>query len=261
MTTHGTRATYLAGCHCQPCTRANARWCKTYRLRASRNGGHVTVPTDEARDHITRLREHMSLSSIAAAAGTTSSHLSRIMSGKTRRIGSDLERRILNVTIGHPVGIRHVKSLGAMRRLQSLQALGWSVGALSERLDYARGNVRLLVNGRRDWITSDVDQRIRRLWDELCMTLPPAETKWDRAGITRARRTAEAKGWAPPLAWNDIDDPNEQPDLGPDRKRDTLTEFEWLLAQGESPEQALRQLGVTWDAIEHARRRQRSTAA
>lgn len=183
MTTqHGTRATYLAGCSCQPCTRANARWCKTYRLRASRSGGLVTVPTDEARDHITRLREHMSLSSIAAAAGTTSSHLSRIMSGKTRRIGRDLEHRILNVTTGHPVGIRHVKSLGAMRRLQSLQALGWSVDALAERLDYARGNVRLLVNGRRDWITSDVDQRIRRLWDELCMTLPPLKRSGTEPG-------------------------------------------------------------------------------
>ena len=53
--------------------------------------------------------------------------------------------------------------------------------------------------------------RIRDLYERLCMTRWEPEDPWGRGKSTLARKTAEARSWAPPLAWDDIDDPNEVP--------------------------------------------------
>ena len=73
------------------------------------------------------------------------------------------------------------------------------------------------------------------------------------------RRLALSKGWAPPLAWDedDLDDPNAQPWLEPERPDADLNmaEFMRLLDCGEPPEQAATRVGVTLGAIEAAARR------
>ena len=70
------------------------------------------------------------------------------------------------------------------------------------------------------------------------------------------RKIARGRGWLSPLAWDNIDDPNERPTATRDhshyRAAELLSEWDHLRRSGESIEQAARQLGVTVGAIEKA---------
>lgn len=252
---HGTRRGYNAGCDCDDCKRAHSMYCKTYRLRRARSGGEsVTVPTTAVLAHIADLEKSMTRTSIARAAGVHSGHISRIMLAQTKRISRDLERRLLAVRPDAPVGGHWVTARGAKRRLQSLYALGYSIDRLGELANYGKRNTILVIHGERTWITSDVDQRIRRLWDELCMTPPSTETRFDRGGVTRAKRNAARLGYLPPLAWDNID-LDDEPAKVTEHKRNTLDEYRHLTGLGESHKSALRRLGISQSGYDQAVRR------
>lgn len=91
----------------------------------------------------------------------------------------------------------YMDGLGSRRRLQALAAMGYSISDLSLQLGYSRTYLGQILKGRR--VRSDNATNIGRIYDKLCMT--PS----DHPLATRARRHAEAMGWAPPLAWDDID--------------------------------------------------------
>lgn len=102
---------------------------------------------------------------------------------------------------------RLVPITGARRRIHALQALGWSAEDLSTRLGFSRAWVNMTIrNNNTGYIYRRNHDLIAALYDELCMTFPP-ETHC----TGRQREMARRKGYAPPLAWTDIDDPNEQP--------------------------------------------------
>jgi hypothetical protein len=106
-------------------------------------------------------------------------------------------------------GPLHVDKLGAVRRLHALMAIGWPRRELAAHAGYQGDAFALVLNSRRRKISIDTHQRIARLFDELCMSPGPSKS-------TRLR--AAAKGWLPPLAWDDLDDPNEQPSTRRDRR-------------------------------------------
>ncbi len=95
-----------------------------------------------------------------------------------------------------------ISKVGAVRRLQALMTLGWPRRVLAEEAGYKGDVFSLVLNGRRQTLTLATHQRIADLYERLCMTPGPSSS-------TRIR--AAKKGWAPPLAWNDIDDPCERP--------------------------------------------------
>lgn len=101
-------------------------------------------------------------------------------------------------------GGRAVPAQGAQRRLQALMAIGWSSNAIAERAGLAhRNHVWRIVNGQKGkptvWIRKDTDEWVRRIYDELSMVVPEGRY------VARTKAHAAKKGWAPPLAWNDID--------------------------------------------------------
>lgn len=98
-----------------------------------------------------------------------------------------------------------VSSVGTKRRVRALNRLGWSSYALSERLGKAPCYVASLL--RNDLVSRRTAAVIARLFDELCMTVPPVS-----ASSVRTRNYAARMGWPPPLAWDDdIDDPAAVP--------------------------------------------------
>lgn len=104
-----------------------------------------------------------------------------------------------------------VPVLGTQRRVQALAAIGWSAAEVSRRAGYDRSHVSLIV--RRSVVLTATADRIREIYDELSMQLPPERTKTEKIDATRARRLARANGWAPPLAYDEgrIDDPSYVP--------------------------------------------------
>lgn len=95
-----------------------------------------------------------------------------------------------------------VDSTGTVRRVQALMVMGWPIRVIAEAAGVRPSVLRTFVYTPGDTINTARADAIRAVFDRLCMTPGPA-----KATATRARR----KGWAPPLSWNNIDDPAEQP--------------------------------------------------
>lgn len=158
----------------------------------------------------------------------------------------DILRRI-DVNNGRP---RTHDSTGTIRRIRALRRIGWTL----EHIAAGAGFDSLQAIDRianRHVVTTATRDRIAATFERLCMTPGPSE---------RAVKYATHMGWAPPLAWDDIDDPSERPNLGEERRRDLLAEWRWLEAAGESIHQAARQLGVSVEAIEKAVEREKRAA-
>lgn len=106
---------------------------------------------------------------------------------------------------------RFVNKVGSKRRVNALQALGWSAEDLSVRMGFSRAYLNVAINREgRDYILRATARRIADIYDELSMTFPP-----ETPCTSRQRAAAKKKGWLPPLAWDDdrIDDPNYRPNL------------------------------------------------
>lgn len=107
-----------------------------------------------------------------------------------------------------------VDSTGSRRRIRALQAIGWPKTELARQLGWQDGRVLDTVLAANRMHCKQA-AAIRRLYDELSMTLGPSDD---------ARRWAQAVGYPPPLAWDDtaLDDPAGRPDFGrPHRRRRT----------------------------------------
>lgn len=96
-----------------------------------------------------------------------------------------------------------VDATGTRRRLRALVALGWPSTYLKTRIGAAH-----IIFTDSAVVHPRTAARVRALYDELGGTLGPAP---------RSRTYAAAKGWPPPLAWDDdtIDDPAATPYVGP----------------------------------------------
>lgn len=95
------------------------------------------------------------------------------------------------------------------RRIQALQAIGWRYVDIDQQLGRhptATGATWSHTIMRRKRIHISHAREMAAVYDALSMTLGPSD---------RTRRRALRSGWLPPLAWDDIDDLNEQGSLGP----------------------------------------------
>lgn len=97
-----------------------------------------------------------------------------------------------------------IAALGTQRRLQALMALGWSLARLEQHTDIDRTYLRFILRNN-DRVAPKTADRVGLAYDALSMTLPPNRTRGERQGVTRTLRYAQAHGYAPPLAWDDID--------------------------------------------------------
>jgi hypothetical protein len=108
------------------------------------------------------------------------------------------------------------------------------------------------------FVRRNVAEAILALYDDLSMT--PA----DGPGAWRALSDARKHGWAPPLAWDDIDDPNETPDTGEVKydksgrpvQRDRIVEnAQWLADADENLTAVCDRLDITPENLYQACRR------
>lgn len=98
-------------------------------------------------------------------------------------------------------------ALGSQRRLRALQAIGYSRVRIARELGYSGdGSFNRVLQSKT--ILAVTEQRISEVYDRLSMVIP------NGPGATRARNWAARNGHLPPLAWEDIDDPNDEPSEG-----------------------------------------------
>lgn len=101
--------------------------------------------------------------------------------------------------LGRPE-VRRLDATGTQRRVHALMALGHTAQTVGAAAGMSAFQVQQTT--RRRWVSPRTATRIAAAYDRLCGTRGTSQV---------TRRRAVWLGWAPPLAWEDIDDPAERP--------------------------------------------------
>lgn len=106
---------------------------------------------------------------------------------------------------------RRVPGIGTARRVQALVALGWSFHQIAARIGVVHDLPGRWARAGGSFVMRRTADRVDAVFRELCMTPPPENTIRLQREATYARTLARKRGWVTALAWDDIDDPDEQP--------------------------------------------------
>jgi hypothetical protein len=140
---------------------------------------------------------------------------------------------------------RSVPVLGTRRRIQALGALGYSYNQIGRAVGVDRSLImRWATASDRVLVHSATANKIAAAYEQLSMTLP------DNSNNRRDyfRLMARRKGWVPPLAWDDIDDPNETPGgrYEPATRAELIQEY---VDRGDNLTHACRALRITPNSL------------
>lgn len=196
-------------CRCDACYRYRYRYRK--RLKAALRHGPVLVDAAPVWAHIDGLvAQGFSTPLIARVAGIDNGAI-RNRPARTRVATADA---LLGVTpellYRAARGHERVPAVGAVRRLQALAYLGWSIPAIVAGAAYHTPNAEPVVGRvrsrglRQRSTTANAYRLIGAAYDALAMTTGPSDL---------VRNDAQRRGWAPPLCWDDdtIDNPSARP--------------------------------------------------
>lgn len=275
---HGTRACYVfgpaggsdrgRGCRCAPCARAN-RDAENERNRLIAYGRwQPYVDAGHAREHLRALAvSGIGWKRAAMLAGVSTGCVSKLLYGgpgsrpPAQRIRPETEAAILAVKPS-PVLLADratVDATGTRRRMQALVACGWSQARLAARLGMLPANFGDMIH-RRPAVTAATARAAERLYAELWDKGPPDSQHREKIAASRARRYAAARGWAPPMAWDGIDDPQASPAKGWQREAETrrlpgtelATEARELEELGLTRQEAAARLGMAPASLDRA---------
>lgn len=229
-----------------------SRYAKRRRLRLLEGTWQsALVPAGPARARVRELHEQgWSLAALEAMIGESQGHLSNVVyeghSDARRWVTRDREARILDLepTLDLVPDGCHVPGLGTRRRVQALSAIGWSLQEVADRAGVSKQALAGSLRAHR--VTARVARTIRGIYLELENTPGPSE---------RTRRHAARQGWPPPGAWDDIDDPDEEPDhtrWHESTSSGVLTEQDLTdcASWGLTRQQTAHRLGVQTDSVD-----------
>ncbi|WP_327029734.1 hypothetical protein OG989_04210 [Micromonospora sp. NBC_01740] len=203
---------HVAGC--TECQQRSAARCRIRNRQIAYGTWRGMTDATAATEHVAKLvAEGWSARRIAEAADVARAVVHRLVNRTAVELFPETNDAILALPVVpcDPAGGVYVDSTGTARRLQALTAIGYDANKLAAELGIAGQPVRRWRRQTRPKIAARYHKMIAGLYERLALT--PGTS-------AEARRLAARKGWAGPLAWDDIDDPNEQPHLdGP--KTDT----------------------------------------
>lgn len=139
-----------------------------------------------------------------------------------------------------------VPTIGARRRLQALACLGWTTDDVARRIGM-QGHYLGITLRRQATITRELHERISEVYEELWdQQAPPSH---DGRSV---RAVAARLGWAPPMAYDDIDH-DDAPSLGDTTVRTGRgavsrihpDDIAWMLRSNANSWEAAERLGVT----------------
>jgi len=206
---------------------------------------------------------------IATACGLQSRNIESALSerngGHLRKLGATVTGRIMGADIRTGTA-GHCDALVARRRLQALACHGFDTSRLQAACGVSFVTLAAIRRGHTNVITAARHHQIADLYQAL-------SGQFGTSATTRAR--AQRLGWVPPMAWDDIGDPTEDPTVArpADTELDdvaimrathgdhvTLTKPERavavarLTAQGLSADQVAERLCVTTRTVVRDRR-------
>ncbi|SEN87898.1 hypothetical protein [Nonomuraea pusilla] len=210
---HGTYTGYTThGCRCDRCREAMCRYNKQRLAAIARGEWQPWADIGEVRQHVKALRQAgLSFDLIADLAGVDRRNVELSLSPDRKRVRTSFAEKVLAVTVDldQMPDWAKVDATGTRRRLQALMYAGWSANTLADMVGLERLAIRKLMDRPR--VRVFTARAVRKVFADLCNRMPPCEARYERASVTRAQRHARAQGWAPAMAWDDIDDPREKP--------------------------------------------------
>lgn len=179
---------------------------KEYLARRVALGGSTTVAAEPFGDLIRATHERMSYCAMGRHLGLAHSYLRAIAVGKIKRISPENAQTIAALRrINQPVDTSHVNATGTIRRLRALHALGYTWRSLAEECNYSLTGLKSTAYGKWPVVEARNAESVRVAYERLSMRLPVGDTPHARSSISSARNSSKARGWMPPLAWDDID--------------------------------------------------------
>ena len=183
----------------------NKAWEVGY-ARDRAQGRRRYVPATDTRAKLQELVDaHVPVRAVGRASGLSDTAVAHIIAGRHEHVQRQTATRIASLTLNdvYARASGNVPSVGAVRRVQALMALGWR----KADLDAEGVPSGQLVTRSRDELNVEGWRQVRDVYDRLSMTPGPSQTARDRAA---------ARGYSPPLAWDDetIDDPRATPERG-----------------------------------------------
>jgi hypothetical protein len=220
----GTRSRYnRKDCRCEDCTEAQRVYHADRRRQVAYGRWNPWVDAEPARKHLQELQAAgIGRRRLSELTGLDQANIWRIQHGQPKR-GKQPPKQIRQATaeailavsasLEMLAGTALVDATGSHRRVQALVAVGWSQRRLAVRLGISPANFGTMM--RRPRVLASKARAIRDLYEELWDTVPECQSTQERVAVTRARVFAAARGWAPPMAWNeeDIDNPDAEPSL------------------------------------------------
>ncbi|MFI6560345.1 hypothetical protein [Streptomyces sp. NPDC050534] len=236
----GRPAAGIPGCPCTPCRRAENNYDKRRRF-LNQTGRSLMVDTKPVADHIRGLfAADAGWIQLAAVSGCSTSTIHNLLTEKNPQCRRSTANKLLAIQPGDCIPEhRSTPALVSIRKARALVALGHKCRDIDTTCGIDHTVLTDLLNGSLTTVSLGLARRVDAGFRKLSTT--PGTS-------ARSRNRAAREGWAPPAAWDDIDDPEAQPDLGRDLnfheraelRREEIIHFAW---HGDTPEQILNRLG------------------
>lgn len=205
-------------CRCNDCaTSTTKRNYRRLQLKAYGRYDAGLVDVTRVREHVLMLGEYgIGYKRVAALCGFKSSTPVRtIIWGRQdpgprygemqKRVKRETAEKVLRI---HPCvelladGAR-IPARGAHRRVQALVTRGWSLSKIARLIGMDITNFSGLM--QRDSVLVGTHRAICEVYEDLWNSEPDRSTPAQEAAFSRSLAMAKRNGWAPPLAWDDID--------------------------------------------------------
>lgn len=218
---HGYARYRLDGCRCYICAYARSRYDENRAKAITAGTWQPWVDAEPVRVHIRYLQDcEMGLRTIAARARVDRKRLQAVLTGRPERGTPPQERMrpqlaaaVLAVepTLEALAPSTLINPVGTVRRVRALVAVGWPQAHLATHLGMLPSNFGQMLG--REHVLVRRALAVRAMYEALWRT-DPTEHGATVAGVTRARKHAADRRWAPVGAWDDdtIDDPGAFPD-------------------------------------------------
>lgn len=156
---HGKRSKYIAGCHCNRCTKANREYERKQRRLRCTGRSNPLVDAGPAREHLATLAAAgVGYKSAAIAAGLSQSTVFGIKRGARRFVSARNLARILAVTDEMRGDHALVDAAPTWRRIDRLVEAGYTKAQLAEWMGVGRS-----IQFPKAQITAKTELRVRRL--------------------------------------------------------------------------------------------------
>lgn len=207
-------------------------------------------------EHLVQLqRAGLSVGCISKCSGISAFGITLILRGRRQRVRADTAEKLLSVK---PLDVLrsndgdYIPSVGTVRRLRALYAIGYSGAVLAAGLGYDSDTVCRYLTGTKSLVRAFTARKVADMFDNLQVCPPPPSRSASRA-INRARKL----GWAVPLAWPEdrIDDPSARPYRPIELPEGWLDEYEKLKSRGYTQKKIAALMGINSDSLRTRLRR------